>query len=226
MPTKGSTVTFTVAYSAAEDGIALRAALKKTTSTSRSPGRARRSTSSTRSSSRRRATRSLATGLGAEHLQHRVQRLRVRRRGPAPRASAPTRRPCRRARAPTPLCTSDKEVQFIAGLQKFGPDGVTPVDIYSRTNPATLLLQCDKTQCPGKGVSFYTAKASLSATGPLEVSDPCTSKGVIQSDGGLLHRLRVEQAEQRRRPHPRRPVLQGPEGGHVSGPHATQWPKR
>ena len=36
---------------------------------------------------------------------------------------------------------------------------------YSRTNPATLTLRCDKAKCKGKGVSSYTARISLLATG-------------------------------------------------------------
>ena len=180
VPTKGSTFTFPVAYSAAEDGIALRAALKKTTSTSPQPGQSSSFDVLDKLTFTPKGDPSLATGVGADTCNNRsndsVCGVVVLPQGIGSDVAALSTGSCT-----DPLCTSNKEVQFIAGLQKFAADGVTPVDIYSRTNPAKLLLQCDKTQCPGKGVSFYEAKATLSATGPLEVSEPCTSKGVIQS---------------------------------------------
>jgi hypothetical protein len=71
-------------------------------------------------------------------------------------------------------CSGGREVQFIAGLSDVNGD------LYSRTSPATLALQCDKSRCKGKGVSSYTAFASLSATGPLTAVPACVAKGVIQ----------------------------------------------
>jgi len=73
-------------------------------------------------------------------------------------------------------CTSGSEVvQFIADL------GTR----YSASDPALLIIRCSKQQCAGKGVSTYTLKVSFSATGPLNlVSAPCVSKGVAQDASG------------------------------------------
>ena len=57
-------------------------------------------------------------------------------------------------------------VQFIAGMPQDDP-ATTDVEGYSRTNPATLMLRCDKTKCKGKGVSSYDARISLATDGPL-----------------------------------------------------------
>ncbi len=73
-------------------------------------------------------------------------------------------------------CTSGSEVvQFIADL------GTS----YSPTDPALLIIRCSKKQCPGGGVKSYTVKLSFSASGPLDlVSAPCASKGVALDGSG------------------------------------------
>ena len=91
------------------------------------------------------------------------------------------------------LCTGGKEVQFIAGLTD-----AAGANLYSRTNPATLVLQCDKSKCAGRGVSFYTAKLSLSATGPADRGSRLREQGRHAGGRGLLHRLRREPPRQRR----------------------------
>jgi hypothetical protein len=79
-------------------------------------------------------------------------------------------------------CTSDlgcttgsQVVQFIADL------GTR----YTPTDPAVLTIRCSKQQCPGKSSNGYTVKLSFSPTGPLSlVSAPCVSKGVALDAAG------------------------------------------
>jgi hypothetical protein len=175
VPTKGTSATFLVSYTEAEDGIVLRAALKKATSTSPQPGQ---SASFDVLDTLRLAPKgdpSLTTGLGADTCTSRsnisVCGVVILPKGIGSPNAALATGSCTDA-----LCTGGKEVQFIAGLTD-----ATGANLYSRTNPATLVLQCDKTKCAGRGVSFYTAKLSLSATGPLSVAPPCVSKGVMQA---------------------------------------------
>ena len=84
VPSKGSTFTFTVAYSAAEDGIALRAALKKASASSPLPGQSLPFDVLNDISLTPKGSPTLATGLGADSLQHRDQRIGLRRRRAAP----------------------------------------------------------------------------------------------------------------------------------------------
>jgi hypothetical protein len=174
VPVKGSTFTFPVAYSAAEDGIALRAALKKTTSTSPLPGQSQYFDVLETLKFTAKGDPSLATGLGADTCNNKstvsVCGVVVLPKGIGSPAAALSTGSCT-----DDLCTGGKEVQFIAGLTDD-----TGADLYSRTNPATLVLQCDKTKCKGTGVPNFTAKLALSATGALTVSPACTTKGVIQ----------------------------------------------
>src|SRR5215212_7636375 len=143
VPVKGSTFTFPVAYSAAEDGIALRAALKKTTSTSPLPGQSLSFDVLETLKFTPQGDPSLTTGLGADTCNTRTNTsvcgVVVLSKGIGSAAAALSTGACTDA-----LCTGGKEVQFIAGLT----DG-TGADLYSRTNPATLVLQCDKTKCGG-----------------------------------------------------------------------------
>jgi len=174
VPSKGSTFTFPVRYSAAEDGIALRAALKKTTSTSPLPGQSTFFDVLDSLKFTEKGNPSLVTGFGAETCNTKstvsVCGVVVLPNGIGSPAAALSSGVCSDV-----LCTGGKEVQFIAGLTD-----ASGADLYSRTNPATLILQCDKSKCGGKGVSSYTAKVALSATGALSVSPPCATKGVIQ----------------------------------------------
>lgn len=58
--------------------------------------------------------------------------------------------------------------------------------LYSKTDPATVLVICDKTACKGKGVSSYNVYATLSsingANPALSVSPPCAVKGQVNVD--------------------------------------------
>ena len=175
VPTKGTSATFVVSYTAAEDGITLRAALKKTTSTSPQPGQSSAFDVLDTLKLTPKGDPSLTTGLGADSCTSRtnvsVCGVVILPKGiGSPNAALAT------GSCTDVLCTGGKEVQFIAGLTD--PTGA---NLYSRTNPATLVLQCDKSKCAGHGVSFYTAKLSLSATGPLTVAPACVSKGVMQA---------------------------------------------
>ncbi len=188
-PSKGSTASFTVTYSAADDNIALLAALKKTPSVWGESN----SFDVVDSLALTKQGDIPTTGLGTETCNTKTNTsvcgVVVLPEGIGSSNAAMSSGSCS-----DPLCTpGGKEVQFIAGLKRIAlnPDGTpilnpdgTPVlqNIYSKTNPATLLLQCDKSQCAGKGVSSYTAKVSLSATDLLKVSPACSSKGVIQDD--------------------------------------------
>jgi hypothetical protein len=78
-------------------------------------------------------------------------------------------------------CGSDKDlVQVLADLT-----GVT------RTTPATLIIKCDKSACPGGGVPSYDVLFSISpdSSVPLSEAPACSSKGVVDEaymtpDGG------------------------------------------
>ena len=173
VPVKGSTFTFPVAYSAAEDGIALRAALKKATTSSPLPGQSNYFDVLDSLTFTPKGDPSLATGLGADTCNTKstvsVCGVVLLPNGIASAAAALSSGVCSDLG-----CTGGKEVQFIAGLTDANGD------LYSRTNPATLVLQCDKTKCKGTGVPNFTAKVSPDATGPLSEVPPCTNKGVIQ----------------------------------------------
>ena len=72
-------------------------------------------------------------------------------------------------------CTSGSQViQFVADL------GTR----YSPTNPATLIVRCDKQLCrsTNNGIRAFALKVSQSASGPLsDVSQPCAVKGVVNN---------------------------------------------
>jgi hypothetical protein len=172
VPTKGPSVTFTVTYSAAEDGIALRAAVHKANSTSPTPGQT--SFFDVLDSLRVTPQAQVPTdGFGSDtcNTSSNVSVCGVvyLPRGITSPAAALSSGVCSDSG-----CSGGKEVQFIAGLSDANGD------LYSRTSPATLSLQCDKSRCGGKGVNTYTAYASLSATGALTAVPPCDTKGVIQ----------------------------------------------
>jgi hypothetical protein len=179
-PSKGSTASFTVTYTAADDNIALLAALKKTPSVWGQSA----SFDVVESLILTKQGDIPTTGLGTETCNTKTNTsvcgVVVLPEGIGSDNAAMSSGGCSDT-----LCTpGGKEVQFIAGLKRLvNPDDPDTLEnIYSKTNPATLLLQCDKSQCAGKGVSSYTAKVSLSATADLKVSPACTSKGVIQND--------------------------------------------
>ena len=73
-------------------------------------------------------------------------------------------------------CTSGGQVvQFVADLGT----------LYPATSPAELIFRCSKQLCrnTNNGIKSFTLKVSQSATGPLDqVSQPCLTKGVV-NDG-------------------------------------------
>jgi hypothetical protein len=73
-------------------------------------------------------------------------------------------------------CTEGSQVvQFIADLG----------DEYSPEHPALMIFRCSKELCAGKGVTHYTLKVSFEASGPLDLeSAPCVSKGVARDSYG------------------------------------------
>ena len=52
-----------------------------------------------------------------------------------------------------------------------------------RSNPATLVVKCDKTLCGGGAIGGEVLKVSLAATGELRTATSCARKGVV--DPGL-----------------------------------------
>jgi hypothetical protein len=174
VPIKGTSATFMVSYTEAEDGVTLRAALKKTTNTSPQPGVSLPFDVLDTLKLTPKGDPSLTTGLGANDCTSQTN-VSVCGVVILPNGIGSPNAALALGSCTATGCTGGKEVQFIAGLTDD-----TGANLYSRTNPATLVLQCDKTKCAGHGVSFYTAKLSLSATGPLTEADACVSKGVIQ----------------------------------------------
>lgn len=68
--------------------------------------------------------------------------------------------------------TGNTVTQFIAGL----------TGLYTRDNPASMTLVCDKSLCGKGGVPHYTALWAQSATDTLTSAPACPSKGVIGAD--------------------------------------------
>ena len=170
VPTKGTSFPISVTYSAADTNVVIKAALKKSTSSSPGPGY---STPFDVVDTLKFATKgdpSLGTGFGAAECTSstaaKVCGVVLLPNGIASAAAALSSGIC----ADTG-CTGAEEVQFIANL----------TGLYTASH-ATLLLRCDKTKCAGKGVSSYTAKISLSSSGELAASPACPSKGVLGSD--------------------------------------------
>lgn len=56
---------------------------------------------------------------------------------------------------------------------------LTSTPLYTKTSPAELFIRCYRTVCGQGGVNKFNAVASLSATGPLQVSPPCPAKGTV-----------------------------------------------
>jgi len=54
--------------------------------------------------------------------------------------------------------------------------------LYTRTAPATVILECNRTLCGKGGVNKYVALASQQAGGPLSAAPACPAKGVIGAD--------------------------------------------
>jgi hypothetical protein len=57
--------------------------------------------------------------------------------------------------------------------------------LYTPQDPAILIYRCDKKLCSGKGISTYKLKVTFEATGPLNLTaQPCVSKGVALDASG------------------------------------------
>jgi hypothetical protein len=163
VPTKGTSFDISVTYSRADTNLGIRAVLKKTTNTS--PGAGHTLVPFDVVDTLKFAYQddpTLATGFGAGDC-----------------TSASTARVCgfvvlSKGFASTQAAVSNgsDQVQFLAGL---GSIYVAPA------TPATLVLRCDKAYCKGKGVSSYTAKISLLASGEFIESPACITKGVLNT---------------------------------------------
>jgi hypothetical protein len=51
--------------------------------------------------------------------------------------------------------------------------------LYSNADPATLIMKCDKTLCPGGAIQSYHVLFSRDAAGGLRQADPCPAKGTL-----------------------------------------------
>jgi hypothetical protein len=83
-------------------------------------------------------------------------------------------------------CTPGSQVvQFIADL---GGE-------YTEQDPALLIIRCSKALCPGKAIKSYPVKLSFAASGPLNlVAAPCVSKGVALDAAGKDYCLDLVQS--------------------------------
>lgn len=71
-------------------------------------------------------------------------------------------------------CPTDQSVvQWLVGLDS---------TVYTRTNPGTLIVACDKSLCPGGGISSYSLGVNLDPTGPLVAAPACPAKDTIGAD--------------------------------------------
>ncbi|MGH8893483.1 MAG: hypothetical protein ACRDWY_09285 [Actinomycetes bacterium] len=70
-------------------------------------------------------------------------------------------------------CESTKELLLV--LAEFGAG-------HSNQTPATLIVKCDKSLCPGGGIQTYTLQVNLAGDGalPSQPAPSCAAKGVIQ----------------------------------------------
>ena len=58
-------------------------------------------------------------------------------------------------------------------------------ELYDADHPAQLIYRCDKLLCFGKGVNYYSLKVSFDVSGPLDlVAQPCVTKGVARDAYG------------------------------------------
>ncbi|MEO6509936.1 MAG: hypothetical protein ABIO16_03020 [Nocardioides sp.] len=164
-----TSVPISVTYSRAAANVQLRAALKKSTSTS--PGPATSAAFDVVDSLRFAPSNdtTLATGFGADTcvaaFAGPLCGFVLLPHGITSNMAALSSGVCSEANG----CAGLAEVQFIAGLDQ---------TIY-HADPATLVLRCDKGTCTGKGVSSYSAKISLLKSGDLTVSPACPSKGTL-----------------------------------------------
>ena len=167
VPTKGASFPISVTYSAADTNVVIKAALKKSTSTSPGPGYSTPFDVVDTLKFAPKGTRRSRTGFGAAECTSstpaKVCGVVVLPNGIASAAAALSSGVCADSG-----CTGAEEVQFIAGL-----DG-----LYSKTAPATLLLRCDKSKCAGKGVSSLHGEGS-----PWPAPGPSTRLAPLPLEG-------------------------------------------
>jgi hypothetical protein len=63
-------------------------------------------------------------------------------------------------------------VQVLAGL----------TGLYTKTDPAGLLMKCDKSLCGGGQIQAQHLSFSLNGNDPLRTADPCPAKGTVGQD--------------------------------------------
>jgi hypothetical protein len=163
-----TSVPISVTYSQAASDVIIRAALKKSTSTSPTPGLSEPFDVVDSLLLKTPTADELANGFGASDCTSaslaKVCGFVILPNGITSTKAALSRGVC----AVDEQCSAE-EVQFIAGL-----DGEA-----NRTTPATLVLRCDKTKCGGKGVSNYTARISLLKSGAFVDSPACPAKDTL-----------------------------------------------
>lgn len=54
--------------------------------------------------------------------------------------------------------------------------------LYSKSSPATILIKCDKSLCPGGAIQKYHLSFSFAGNGALATAPPCPAKGTIGAD--------------------------------------------
>jgi hypothetical protein len=84
-------------------------------------------------------------------------------------------------------CTTGDASSFLQAIFGLAPaPGSTPAEqlLYAEQNPITFIAKCDKTLCDGKGIKSYSVKIALTAGASPTVSQPCSTKGVV--DPGAL----------------------------------------
>jgi hypothetical protein len=55
--------------------------------------------------------------------------------------------------------------------------------LYSRTQPATVIIRCDKTLCGGSGIKSFPLYVDITDSGPFVSAPPCQCKGQIPTTG-------------------------------------------
>ena len=73
----------------------------------------------------------------------------------------------------------DELVQVLVGLQ---PTVTNPDGGGDYENPATLIMKCDKTLCPGGGIQTYNLSVNLAPDDPAVPAEECPAKGVVGAD--------------------------------------------
>jgi hypothetical protein len=58
-------------------------------------------------------------------------------------------------------------------------NAIADTSLYTRTEPATVIMMCDKTLCLGSGVTSYSLWVDIKDTGVYTQAPACPAKGVI-----------------------------------------------